>query len=232
MPNFELTHTGSFTKRAKTIIDSSLVNARLAELSSDLSTSLFHDVIFSGLGARNEATHASATTAAGIKQWLQTVETLRTLLGERNWRIHDHKNCPFISSSDQRISIVVMTGNLETGRIGFEDPTNQAEKGSVAEDLVNSNRQLQLFNRDAFNRAKNNSSGTEVWAFLYHYDKALKEVRYELSYPTGFDKKKITSWDERIIIGNTPNNPADFTPSQTNPVAPAIVEVMPKTGSF
>jgi len=227
-----LTHTGNFANRARTIVDSPLVNARLRELSSDLTTDLFYKVIFSGLGARNEITHASATTAAGIKQWLQTVETLRTLLGEKDWRIHDHKNCPFISSLDQKMSIIVMTGNTETGRIGFDDPTNQAEKGAVAENFINSNRQLQLFNRNAFNKVKNNNDGTEVWIFLYHYDKVLKEVRYELSYPTGFDKKKITGWDERIILGTTPNKPADFTPSQTNPVAPAIVEVMPKTGTF
>lgn len=232
MSKFELTHTGNFANRAKTIVDSHLVNTRLTELSSDLTEDLFHKVIFSGLGARNEITHASATTAAGIKQWLQTVETLRTLLGEKDWRIHDQKNCPFISSSDQKISIIVMTGNIETGRLGFEDPTNQAEKGAVAENFIHSNRQLQLFNRDAFNKAKNHRDGTEVWAFLYHYDKSLNEVRYELSYPTGFDKKKITSWDERIILGSIPNKPADFTPRQTNPVAPAIVEVEPKTGTF
>lgn len=125
-----------------------------------------------------------------------------------------------------------MTGNSETGKQGFEDPTNQAEKGVVVEGFVQSNRQLELFNQDALKLVKAKKKETQVWAFLYHYDKALNEVRFELSYPTGFTKKKITAWGERLIFGSIPNNPSDFTIRKDIPNAPATVEVEPKTGTF
>ncbi|MGV8804660.1 MAG: hypothetical protein ACWA6Y_06835 [Polaromonas sp.] len=232
MPKFELTHSNAFSPCTKTIVESEAIEARLQELSPDLIVELFYNVMFSGLGARNETTEASAATAAGLKQWLETVQTLRGLLSAKKWRIHDERNCPFISSIDGRISIVVMTGDSETGRQGRVDPTNQAEKGIVVEGFVHSNRQLELFNQDAFKLAKSKQNETQVWAFLYHYDKKLKEVRYELSYPTGFNKKKISEWGERLILGSIPNNPTDFTESKGSSNAPATVQVEPKTGTF
>ncbi len=229
---FELAYSNAFAPRAKTIVEAELVEARLQELSPDLAIKLLCNAIQGGLGARNDTTRASAVTAAGVQQWLRTVEGLRSLLSEKQWHIHNEKNCPFISSPDRSISIVVMTGNSETGKQGFEDPTNQAEKGVVVEGFVQSNRQLELFNQDSLKLVKANQKETQVWAFLYHYDKLLNQVRFELSYPTGFNKKKITGWGERLIFGSIPNNPADFTIRKDVPNAPATVEVEPKTGTF
>ncbi len=232
MRNFELTASNAFARRATILDDPALVEDRLQELHSDLKIILFKDAIRGGLGGRNEVTHASAPTAAGVQQWLKTVEDLRTLLAALQWRIHEQQNCPFISSPDRSISIVVMTGNSETGKNGFEDPTNQAEKGVVAENFIQQNSQLELFNRDSFKLAKEKQKETQVWALLYHYDKVLNEVRFELSLPIGFDNKKITEWGVRLILGSIPNNPADFTIRKDEPNAPAAVEVEPKTGTF
>jgi len=229
---FELTAPNAFTKRATIIDDPVQVEARLQELHSDLNAVLFKDAIMGGLGWRNDTTRASAPTAAGVQQWLKTVEDLRTLLAALQWHIHEQKNCPFISSPDRAISIVVMTGNSETGKNGFEDPTNQAEKGAVAEGFVEKNGQLELFNRDSLKLAKAKQKETQVWALLYHYDKVLNEVRFELSLPTGFDNKKITEWGIRLILGSIPNNPANFTIRKDEPNAPATVNVEPKTGTF
>lgn len=231
-PKFELSYSDAVASRAKAVTEPELVEARLQELSSDLVISLLHNAIQGGLEARNDITHASAVTAAGVQQWFKTVEHLRTQLGDKQWRIHNERNCPFISSPDRSVSIVVMTGNSETGKLGSEDPTNQAEKGAVVEGFVQSNGQLELFNQESFRLAKANQSETQVWAFLYHYDKALNEVRFELSYPTGFDKKKIIKWGERLILGSIPNNPAHFTIRKDAPNAPATVDVEPKTGTF
>lgn len=232
MRKFELTPSNDLARRATIIDEPAHVEARLQELHPDLKTILFRDAIIGGLGGRNETTRASAPTAAGVQQWLKTVEDLRTLLATVKWHIHEQRNCPFISSPDRAISIVAMTGNCETGKNGFEDPTNQAEKGAVAENFIQKNNQLELFNRESIKLAKENQKETQVWALLYHYDKTLNEVRFELSLPTGFDKKKITEWGERLILGSIPNNPMDFTIRKDEPNAPATVEVEPKTGTF
>lgn len=230
-PNFELTHSNAFLPCAKTLVESKAVEARLQELSPDLIAELFYNVTFNGLGARNDITDASAPTAPGGQQWFKTVETLRGLLSQEKWRIHNEKNCPFISSKDGRVSIVVMTGDSATGHQGLDDPTNQAEKGIVVEGFVDKNRQLELFNQNALRLIKSKWDQTQVWVFLYHYDKKLKEVRYELSYPIGFDKKKISKWGERLILGSIPNSPKDFTKDKVIPNAPATVQVEPKTGT-
>ena len=115
-----------------------------------------------------------------------------------------------------------MTGNAETGKQGLEDPSTSADKGAVAQAYVKANRQLKLFQEQ---------EGTQVWVLLYHYDQNLKEVRYELSLPTDFTKKKISVWGERLILGSIPNNPTDFTIREDIPNAPATVEVQPKTGT-
>lgn len=232
MRKFELTAPNAFIHRARIVDDPELVEARLQELHPDLKPILFKDAIRGGLGGRNEVTRASATVAAGLQQWLKTVEDLRTLLAGLQWHIHEQQNCPFISSPDRSLSIVVMTGNSETGKNGYQDPTNQAEKGTVAQKFIQQNTQLELFNRKSFKLAKEKQNDTQVWALLYHYDKVLNEVRFELSLPTGFDKKKITEWGVRLILGSIPNNPADFTIRKDEPNAPATVEVEPKTGTF
>ena len=232
MRKFELTASNALARRATIIDEPAYVEVRLQELHPDLKTIIFRDAIRGGLGGRNEATRASAPTAAGVQQWLKTVEDLRTLLATVQWHIHEQQNCPFISSPERAISIVVMTGNSDTGKNGFEDPTNQAEKGAVAENFVQKNSQLELFNREAFKLAKENKRETQVWALLYHYDKMLNEVRFELSLPTGFDNKKITEWGERLILGSIPNNPTAFTIRKDEPNAPATVEVELKTGTF
>ncbi len=232
MRKFELLAPNAFIHRATIIDVPALVEARLQELHPDLKTILLKDAIRGGLGWRNEVTRASAPTAAGVQQWLKTVEDLRTLLATLQWHIHEQQNCPFISSPDRSISIVVMTGNSETGKNGFEDPTNQAEKGAVAENFIQQNRQLELFNHNSFKLAKEKQKETQVWALLYHYDKVLNEVRFELSLPTGFGNKKITAWGVRLILGSIPNNPADFTIRKDVPNEPVTVDVEPKTGTF
>lgn len=234
MRKFELTAGNVHGLRAPFIDEPEKVEARLRELHPDLSLALFHNAIAGGLAGRNDATRASAPTAAGIQQWLKTVEDVRTLLAALQWHLHEQQNCPFVSSPDRAISIVVMTGNSETGKEGFEDPTNQAEKGAVAENFVQENtKQLQLFNHEAFRLAKRGSrSSTQVWALLYHYDKARKEVRFELSFPTAFDKRKITRWGERLFLGTISNNPSDFTIRRDEPNPPVNVDVEPITGTF
>jgi hypothetical protein len=232
MPEFALTHSNDRARITTVIDDPALVQVRLYELHPDLQVKLLTDAIIGGLRWRNEATPASAPIAAGVQQWLKTVEDLRTLLASVHWHVHEQQNCPFISSPDRTVSIVVMTGSAETGRNGPDDPTNQAEKGAVAEGFVQTNSQLELFNQESVSLAKTHQRETQVWALLYHYDKGLNEVRFELSLPTGFNKKKITRWGERLILGSISNNPAEFTIRKDEPNVPVTVDVEPKPGLF
>jgi len=235
MEKFMLTAPNTIAQPAKVIDEPEQVTIALQALHPDLTVSLLQEAIRAGLEARNEATPASPPTAAGVGQWNKTVEVLRLSLMASQWHRHNPRNCPCISSPDRSITIVVMTGNHATGK-SEGNPTNQAEKGAVAQELVEQNRQLRLDLQATFNFVKKacteKQQGTYVWVLLYHYDKKANEVRFELSLPVGFNKQQITAWDARLILGNLPNNPAHFALDTDEPNPPATVDVAPKTGTF
>ncbi|WP_206425613.1 hypothetical protein [Pseudomonas chlororaphis] len=89
MSKFELTASNALIRRTTIIDDPAHVEVRLRELHPDLSPILLRDAVTGGLSGRNEVTRASAPTAAGVQQWLKTVEDLRTLLATAQWHIHE-----------------------------------------------------------------------------------------------------------------------------------------------
>ena len=229
---FALTHPDSASPRAKVISKPEQVAERLQELSPDLTLEVFRNAIESGIGARNTTTAASAVTAPGSQQWFRTVEVLRTRMQEKQWRIHDPQNCPFITSPDKSISIVVMTGNPDTGLDGELEPTNQADKGAVTEGYVHRNRALQLQQSFDWSRRGNDDDGTAVWVLLYHYDVLANDVRFELSQPIDFSGKKIIAWAERLIMERVPNTPDEFIIDHEPDNSSDSVIIEPRTGSF
>jgi hypothetical protein len=165
--------------------------------------------------------------------WHALVPAVRLALKEKGWQIKDYKNCPLIISADQLTAIVVMTGNSQTGKEFGENPTNQADKGSVLDAAIQQNYQYQLFEHAAISQLQKNTSGTKLWVFLYHVEKGIKgakEIRSELSLPSSFQRKKIVNWSERIILRPISTNPAtSITPSL--PATPIEVVVERKTGT-
>lgn len=230
MDKFLLIPRDAGKRRAPIIDDPMKVEARLRELHPDLNPTLLHYAISGGLDQRNEVTPASAPTAAGSLQWHKTVNDLRYLLADSEWIIYNNRNLPFITSPDYSISIVVMTGNYNTGKNGDDDPVNQAEKGVVAQGFIQkNNEQFELCNLESFGTTNKDDKGTQVWVLLYHYDQELKEIRYELSLPTFYSKGRITSWKQRLIFKSIPNNPDKNSIIESEPSVPVTIHVEPKT---
>lgn len=218
---------------SRIVSNSDEVDVRLRELDSALTQALFIEANHQAYRARIEATIAHAPTAAGTLHWHALVPAVRLALKEKGWQIKDYKNCPLIISADQLTAIVVMTGNSQTGKEFGENPTNQADKGSVLDAAIQQNYQYQLFEHAAISQLQKNASGTKLWVFLYHVEKDIKgakEIRSELSLPSSFQRKKIVDWSERIILRPISTNPATpVTPSL--PVTPIEVVVQRKTGT-
>ena len=146
-------------------------------------------------------------------------------MADKGWQPLDRRNSPLIISQDQRIAIVVMTGDAETGRDSERQPRNQAEKGGVTQSYVEANSQAKLLYADALTQAEQQgASGTQVWVLLYHYDKMLDEVRFE---PNDFHKGYITSWAERLILGSLSNAADHLEPEEEAPSD--IFEVEPRS---
>jgi len=225
MEPFKLTASNPIVRPVKIMDEPQQIADYLQQLHPHLTRDLFDEAIRCGLEGRNDTTPASAPQAPGTQQWMKTVEGLRTVLVLLNWKIHNQQNCPFIRSPNRAIAISVMTGDRHTGQNTGIDPTNQADKGAVAQHFIEQNRQLALL-------AHENSQNPHVWVLLYHYDRAMEEVRFELSLPNDFYNKKITGWDVRLILGSLPNNAVDFNINEDAPNAPTTVEVAPKPRAF
>lgn len=203
------------------------VEARLKALDPALTENLLLEANQRGYEARVDTTLAHAPTAAGTLHWHAFVPALRLALKEQGWSIKDHKNCPLIISADKSIAIVVMTGNIETGK-EFGNPTNQADKGAVLDEAVQRNHQYQLFENAALSELQKGEGGTQLWVLLYHVEggaKGVKEIRTELSLPSSFQKKKIVGWAERIILRPISTDKAhDFVPELPAETIDVIVE--------
>lgn len=207
---------------------SDAVQKRLQELDATLDEAVLHMAIEQGYRARLGVTAAHPKTAAGTLHWHESVGTLRTELGVRNWTMVDRQNCPFSVSPDKNMSIIVMTGDPDTGKLRGE-PRNQAEKGAVLGKAIEENRQYELFEKDAAHVWRSeNKAGTQVWVLLYHVDQGkvgANEIRIELSLPKKFNGKRIVDWTERIILG-TISLDSEFTSlPETQPQSPIDVHV-------
>jgi len=226
-----LTHSNS-PQPARIISEPVEVDARLLSLDSVLKQEMLLEANQRGYEARLEATMAHAPTAAGTYHWHSFVAALRLALCEQGWSIRDERNCPLVISPDKSMAIVVMTGNIDTGK-PYGNPTNQADKGAVLDEAVQRNVQYQLFETTAISKLKKGEGGTQLWVLLYHVEAGandMKEIRTELSLPSDFQRKKIAGWAERIIL----------RPLSTEPTTPVVaplpttsfdVAVERKTGS-
>jgi hypothetical protein len=209
------------------VSDPVAVDTRLTALDPALTEKLLLEANQRGFEARVDTTLAHAPTAAGTLHWHAFVPALRLALKEQGWSIKDHKNCPLIISADKSVAIVVMTGNVETGK-EFGNPTNQADKGAVLDEAVQRNHQYQLFENAALSELQKGGGGTQLWVLLYHVEggaKGVKEIRTELSLPSSFKKKKIVGWAERIILRPISTDKAhDFVPELPAETIDVIVE--------
>lgn len=204
---------------SRIIIDPIEVSLRLQGLDASLNQELILAANMAGYQARLEATPASAPTAAGTLHWHELVRVLRTELRLKDWTLKDHKNCPFSISPDKCITILVMTGDEDTGN-EHGNPTNQADKGAVVDEAVQLNRQYELFENAAVSALQRGVNGSQLWVLLYHVEKSpagAKEIRTELSLPSRFNRKKIVSWAERIILKPIKfDEQIEITPAEQN----------------
>lgn len=164
--------------------------------------------------------------AAGSRASFAMIAALRAqLLGnESGWKKLNQKGQSLTINADYQISLIVTSGDKDTG-IPNSQPSTKNGKGEETKSQVQRNVQLgqtyNLFNdrHDEFdaddildNILNQNESvdGHELWILLYHFDRAKKELRYELSLPIGITdvgtngKVKVSSWADRIIFDAIP----------------------------
>lgn len=173
------------------------VKTRLAELG--LSLEVLEQALHYGHNGAERTTGSHSKIAAGTYRWHETVAALRSALVEQHWVQKDDLNAPRIISPDGKVSIMVATGNQDTGT--KRTPKNATPKGIMTQQDVWNNsvtEQQAIAEVEAAIAEKQ----PLTWVLLYFYSQRRNHIRAELSLPSVQDMKGgyITQWDERIIL--------------------------------
>lgn len=148
-------------------------------------------------------------TSAMSRAWDELVAAFResVLTGSRGWNFILNNGLEYTINSALGLSIIVTSGNKDTGlQEGF--PKTKNTKGVATEDMVS--RNLDLFESNDINSMAPDMrvDTTQTYVFLYYFDHHVKEVRCELSLPSGMSGlngyNKISAWRERIILPTIP----------------------------
>jgi hypothetical protein len=149
-------------------------------------------------------------SAAGLLTWIMGTEALRQRLLPHGWRYSNARNYPVTVSPDYMTTIVINSGDEETG---IEDgvPSTVSRKGQATKDAVDEDNKNQLhFDLEDVRALVEQDERSSFWILLTYV--ADDEIRLELSRPaTAVKHQPINDWLERIILSPIPLAPSpDF----------------------
>ncbi|MGF1810238.1 hypothetical protein [Vibrio alginolyticus] len=209
--------------------------AKVIEISDDsvhqgdvlgIDKTVFRDSIQSGIYQFKSVSKFHPITAGGSRAWEEIVAAFReTVISENNgWKaVHEH-GMPLLINPSKQLTIVITSGDINTGLNNGIQPKTRNQKGTATQDLVNSNYAL-FEDVDGIDILPSSADSHQTWVFLYTIDKTKSEVRYEMSLPTETSlsgakgKVKISSWQERIIF-----EPLPFDDIQSHTLAPTFTD--------
>jgi hypothetical protein len=199
------------------------VEGRLAQLGID--PEALAQVVKRGYVAFTLCTVNDPPLFPGFSAWAQTVRALREYLVPQGWRRCDENNYSLVINPTEDIAIAVATGDDGTGRVDAV-PTTKSSKGPSTVEAVVANQAQLTFAFDEPEALATDEGDEAVdermtWLLLVHRGEG--EVRSELSLPLSMGSDgRIESWQERIILGSMPTDPAEINIIPPSPVMPDI----------
>jgi len=179
----------------------------LNNLIHGISPNIFRNALESGLALSRSVTKFHPVTAGGSRAWEEIVATFREQVIEHNdgWKALQQNGMPILINSERGVTIVITSGDENTGLNDFPLPKTKNSKGHVTESFVG--RNYDLFEKvNDIDAQVASIDKHQTWVLLYTFDKSKSEVRYELSLPTNTaisgtkGKIKICDWQTRIVF--------------------------------
>lgn len=179
------------------------VPARLSELG--LRQETLREAVHHGQAAWASCTPNHPAPYPGISAWAETVNALRELLRPDGWTRSDSGNLPMTIDAAGRVSVVVSTGDENTGRPAVS-PCTRSSKGPRTANAVTVNAlQMTLFDIRLRPEDLDETNGRMTFILLFHRDIEANELRCELSRPIKMNEDgQVDGWAERIILPSTP----------------------------
>ncbi len=200
------------------LVDPWDVNRRLAELG--LTAEILTKAVEASQFARDACTENDAPNFPSIAAWNGAVRSLREDLGLEGWTRVNDTGQPLIVRPDGAFAVTPTSADENTGRQSQFDPKTNSSKGPRTLEKVQLNGWLfqDMADSEAADVESINKQRMNLWMLLIHYDRALGQVRSELSRPVDVDNEgHVVGWSERIIL-----NPFDVEP---------MFEALPEDGS-
>jgi len=166
---------------------------------------LLTEAILKGQAKRNEATPNHPANTGGTYFYHETVRAVRDRLVPMGWKRERVGNLELTLSPCRKIALAVSGGDHNTG-MPDKDPCTRNPKGSQTRRVVSHNEHQYTFDFEPdFAVPDEVKSGThydyEVWWLLSFLDKALKQIRSELSLPIGMNEmNRISKWRHRVLL--------------------------------
>tara|TARA_R110002050_G_scaffold24744_1_gene66087 strand:- start:1274 stop:1960 length:687 start_codon:yes stop_codon:yes gene_type:complete len=171
-----------------------------------LTKAVFEAAINGGLFYYKRTTDFHPVTTAGSRFWEEVVAELRrALITPKNskWAFKHEKGLSITFLPESGLSIVVTSGNVNTGIMDSINIRTKNAKGPSTLDYVGRNGDL-FFDELDLEVSKVKSDSHETWVLLYYIDKKKQEVRSELSLPSAIHqvdgKIVIDRWEKRIVL--------------------------------
>jgi hypothetical protein len=201
---------------------------RLAELG--LEEDGLQQCVARGQSAWADCTPNHPAIFKGMSAWGETTCAVREYLLPKGWKRVDEGNLPTTVNKANTITIIVSTGNEDTGRADGE-PSTKSSKGPRTAEAIASNLMNTLFGDIRKIASKPDDRAT--YMLLFHRDEELEEVRCELSSPLKIneDDGRIDEWTERIILGSMPFDGGSKISTGNGPQTPDLnVEIRRRSG--
>ncbi len=178
--------------------------AKLHALGLDEAT--VQEMVIRGFVKRQTCTAFHPPSYPGYSQWGETVAASRELLVSRDWSFSDANNLSRVISPDEKVAVIVSTGDDNTARneyrYGEIQPRTKHPKGTETRLAVEANEPtlFDMLSEEKVERAITPRPDHQAtWMLLIATTK--REVRYELSLPKTQDGEGyVCEWSERIIF--------------------------------
>ncbi|TIC86382.1 hypothetical protein [Nocardioides sp. GY 10127] len=139
-------------------------------------------VVAAAVGGKALTTSFHPSFAGGTYLYHEATAAIRRVLVPLGWEHDEDDQQPRTFSADRQMSIVVQTGDENTGLLGGDEPRARSPKGSATARKIEANRdQLTLFDLGPAHDGNSNGNGMLTWVFLINVEADV--ARAELSLP-------------------------------------------------
>lgn len=175
--------------------------------------SIFRDAMQSGISLFKSATKFHPVTTGGSRAWEEVVGIIRSQVVDKyeGWKALQKDGMPVLINAAEALTLVITSGDENTGILGMADPRTKNAKGQVTENFVSKNLDLFSILEEETNIVELSPIDShQTWILLYVIDKVKSEVRFELSLPTctalsgNQGRIKICEWQKRVIFPSIP----------------------------